>query len=361
MPVQLPIKERSQSQPMVANRLASKSSIIDSLPINLVLYLASPYLAGKDSSQALKTAREIWQQQRFCGTLDVLGEDATSPEDCQAYLNTYMRLIDEAAAAFPPQDNQGKQVTISMKPSMFSVQAPGADFESKRQLQDAFERIKKVVAYALSKNIKMTLEAEDWRWTDFHLNTYFALVEAGYHNLGTVLQTRLFRTRQDIARFRAGMRVRLVIGIYKESASIAYEDKAKMKALLVSYAAELLARGVYVEVATHDSQCIEKFVSEVVLPQRIPASQFEFQFLLGVPRQKLQKALVSGGYFRSFAGNFDRASEEHLTELSESGALVRMYLPFGQDAVAGPYCKRRLKNNPNMISYGIKNLLRLES
>ncbi len=44
--------------------------------------------------------------------------------------------------------------------------------------------------------------------------------KAGYENLGTVLQSRLFRTMQDIERFQEGMRVRLVIGIYQEPNAI---------------------------------------------------------------------------------------------------------------------------------------------
>jgi proline dehydrogenase len=361
MPVQLPIKEHSQLQAMAANRASSPSSIIDSLPIKLVLYLAAPYVAGKDASQALTTASEIFKENRFCGTLDILGEDAASAQDCEDYVTAYMRVIDQVVATRPDQQTQQQKLTVSMKPSMFTAVPPAADMESKRQLQDGFERIRKVVDYAHKRDVSMTLEAEDWRWTDFHLNTYFALVGAGYSNLGTVLQARLYRTRDDIERFTQGMRVRLVIGIYKEAAAIAYENKAKMKDVLVGYAGQLLAKGVYVEVATHDSRCIEKFVSEVVLPQKVPASQFEFQFLLGVPRAKLQKAIINGGYFRSFPGSFGKAEEAHLNALSESGAVVRMYLPYGSDKVAGPYCKRRLKNNPNMISYGIKNLLRLES
>ncbi len=65
------------------------------------------------------------------------------------------------------------------------------------------------------------------------------------------------------------------------------------------------------------------------------------QFLLGVPRSKLQKGLVSGGYFSAFAGNFDKAAEAHLQTLADSGVLVRMYLPFGNEGRAAPYCRRR--------------------
>jgi len=116
-----------------------------------------------------------------------------------------------------------------------------------------------VVDYALKNEINVTLEAEDHRWTNFQLESYFALINAGYANLGTVLQTRLFRTEKDIARFDGRMRVRLVIGIYNEPGQIAHTDKRIMKDLLVQYGSNLLARGVYTELASHDTRCIELF------------------------------------------------------------------------------------------------------
>ena len=276
------------------------ASIIDYLPLKLVLYLATPYLAGKDYKQAVKTAHQIFASHHFCGTLDILGEDAKSVEDCEFYRQAYFNLIEEMLANPLPIHEKREELTVSVKPSMFCIGAPANEIENKAQQSYAFERITKVVDYAAKRNIRVTLEAEDNRWTDFHLNSYIALFNAGYSNLGTVLQTRLFRTAHDVERFVEGMRVRLVIGIYEELPSIAHTNKNKMKDLLVKYAGLLLAKGVYVEIATHDSLCIEKFFQEIVLPQNVPATQFETQFLLGVPRMRLQRALVSGGYFRSW-------------------------------------------------------------
>lgn len=334
-------------------------SIIDKIPLPLVLFLANPYLAGKNADEAIQKAHELYAQERFSGTLDILGEDAESSEDCQRYVAMYMELIDKVAASQVNCSRPKEQLTISMKPSMFSESAPGSSQKSKRHLDDAFDRINKVVDYALQKKIHMTLEAEDHRWTNFHLEAYFALINAGYTNLGTVLQSRLFRTEKDLLRFDERMRVRLVIGIYIEPPSMAHTEKPIMKEILVKYAAQLAAQGVYLEIATHDSNCVDRFVSSVVLPLKLPANQFEFQFLLGVPRKKLQRELISGKYFQSLA-TADDASARHVEGLARDGALVRMYLPFGKDKVAGPYCRRRLKANPNMMLYGIKNVLGLQ-
>lgn len=334
-------------------------SLIDKIPLPLVLFLANPYLAGKDADDAIRKAHELYSTEKFSGTLDVLGEDAESTEDCERYVKTYMELIDKVSAKQVQCSRPRQQLTISMKPSMFSASPPGPSTQSKKHLDDAFDRINKVVDYALQKNIHMTLEAEDHRWTNFHLEAYFALINAGYTNLGTVVQSRLFRTEKDILRFDERMRVRLVIGIYIEPPAIAHTEKPIMKELLVKYAAQLASQGVYLEIATHDSNCVDRFVSTVALPLKVPASQFEFQFLLGVPRKKLQRELISGTYFEGLA-TADDASASHVEGLSKDGSLVRMYLPFGRDRVAGPYCRRRLKANPNMMVYGIKNALGLQ-
>lgn len=336
------------------------TSLINLLPPKLIFLLARPYLAGQNCQQALQTAATLIAVNRYCGTLDILGEDAKCPEDCEAYTQMYMSTIDQVVASREANGFQPKQLSVSMKPSMFSVGPPSSSSPSAEQFAAAFTRIREIVDYASRREVNLTLEAEDRNWADFQLETYFALHKTGYRNLGTVLQSRLFRVKQDIERFSEGMRVRLVIGIYPEPESDAYVDKTKMKEELIRYAEQLISKGVYVELATHDSQCVESFFKQVVLPKRLTADRFETQFLLGVPRADLQKALVSGNYFRSLAGQNQAECEEHLKKLAASGVLVRMYLPFGAEAVAAPYCKRRLLNNPNLFAYGIRNLLKID-
>jgi hypothetical protein len=152
----------------------------------------------------------------------------------------------------------------------------------------------------------------------------------------------------------------MVIGIYNEPAEIALMQKPEMKKAAVTYAAELLGRGTYVELASHDENCMQSFIEDAVLPTRSTAERFEIQHLLGVPRKEIQQSFASGQFFIAMAENASGHRREQIAELARAGVLLRMYLPFGQDNVAGPYCKRRLKANPNMIGFGIKNLLHMK-
>lgn len=363
MPVTSPVKDQTaqQNQAHAQSPSSAPASIIDSLPTKLIMMLAAPYLAGKTADDALHKAHKLYKENRFASTIDILGEDARNDEDCQRSVQNYKQLIDLIAANQIQASNPLQKITVSFKPSMFCSLSPASAAPDKQaHLDRAYERMESIVRHAREKDIRVTLEAEDYNWTDFHLDCYFALINAGYSNCGTVLQSRLFRTKNDLQKFDERMRVRMVIGIYNEPSAIALTDKAQMKKAAIKYSAELLSRGVYLELASHDTDCMHNFIEDAVLPVRAPSNKFEVQHLLGVPRLDIQQAFCSGKYFIKMAENTSGNRRDQLAELASSGVLMRMYLPFGQDSVAGPYCKRRLKANPNMIGYGIKNFLHLK-
>ncbi len=360
MPVEAPTRGAVGEQNTAIALPPKRKTAVDFLPEGLVLTLASPYLAGRSAQDALAIAHRIYEQKHFTTTLDILGEDAHRDQDCENSVQNYLQLVDAVCADPLSAKQPREQMTISFKPSMFSVMAPAPGDESRKALDDAFDRIMRVVDYGAKHKINMTLEAEDHRWTNFQLEAYFALINAGYTNIGTVLQTRLFRTLDDIKRFDSRMRVRLVIGIYNEPAQIAYVDKSFMKQQVVEFAGELLSRGTYVEIASHDLHCVENFYTQVVIPQRISPYNFEHQFLQGVPRAKLENGLVAGTYFEGLKKKVAASDQDFVDQLKEQGALVRMYLPFGTAEVSGAYCRRRLIENPNMFIFGIKNFLGIQ-
>lgn len=361
MTVKSPVKDTTSTANHLPHPAPPKASIVDVLPLKLVMLLASPYLAGRKATDALEKAHQVYRENRFASTIDILGEDAVNEEDCDISVDNYKQLIDLIAANPVPCSNPLQQVTVSFKPSMFSTISPATVGGGKEKLLDrAYERIESIVAHAKSKNLRVTLEAEDHNWTDFHLETYFSLINAGYLNCGTVLQSRLFRTKNDIRKFDDRMRVRMVIGIYIEPAEIALTQKPEMKQVAVDYAAELLGRGTYLELASHDTDCMQSFIDRAVIPTKSQSDRFEIQHLLGVPRREIQQAFASGQHFIAQAEKETGSRRDHLADLARTGVLMRMYLPYGTDNVAGPYCKRRLKANPNMMLFGIKNLLHLK-
>lgn len=102
---------------------------------------------------------------------------------------------------------------------------------------------------------------------------------------------------------------------------------------LVSQMTELLRKGAYVGIATHDERLVwdaMRLIDELKLPQEA----YEFQMLLGVD-EELRDIIVKAGH------------------------RLRVYVPFGKYWYA--YSVRRLKENPEIAGYVVKNFLGLRS
>jgi proline dehydrogenase len=162
-----------------------------------------------------------------------------------------------------------------------------------------------------------------------------AMVEAlwadGYRNVGTVLQSMLRRTGDDVERMLAlGARVRLVKGAYQEPDSVAYPDKADTDRMYLEEMERLLEAGNYPAIATHDEAIIDH-ARRFVWEKGIGKESFEFQMLYGV-RRDLQ------------------------TRLREEGYNVRVYVPFGDSWY--PYLMRRLAERPANVLFMAGSILK---
>jgi len=290
------------------------------VPAPLVRWFARPYVAGDSLEEALTTARRIQDGRGLRTTLDLLGEGVTRKEQVDRNVGVYRRMIDAVA-----DDPRLHHASISLKPSAFTT---GELDRVRGPLTDLAE-------HAHARGVPVTIDMEERRWTDLTLDLAIALYERGL-DVGTVLQTRLFRTAQDLERIPSGMRLRLVIGIYPEPETVALTNKREMKELMVTQAARLLERGAFVEYATHDEEFVERFVREVA-----PAApdRCEVQMLLGVPRARCHRHVLDGSWGTPLP--------------------VRLYVPFAigwDDATA--YLRRRMEESPSMIWLVLRNFLR---
>ena len=292
------------------------------VPGPLVRFFARPYVAGGDADSAL-TSAALNLESGLYTTLDLLGEDVTTDAQVEQNQEVYSNLIRQLSddARFLTQDIRP---TVSLKPSAFTTGS----------LEAAFDAIEPIAELAKERRVGLTIDMENREWTDLTLRRAVALYEAGL-DVGTVLQTRLDRTEDDLAAIPPGMRLRLVIGIYPEPAEVATTSKNEMKERMLTFSERLLARGVKVEFATHDDAFIERFARD--LAPRYP-ELCEVQMLLGVPRARLQTRLMDG----------------------ELGVRVpvRIYVPFAISwADATAYLRRRMAESPSIIWLVLRNLL----
>ncbi|HEY3381630.1 MAG TPA: proline dehydrogenase family protein [Vicinamibacterales bacterium] len=294
-----------------------KRAIVDLAPAPIVRIFAAPYVAGKGVESGVRKADEMWHAHKLHATVDLLGEEVFEREDVEATVALYFRMIDQL--------NGRSYTSISLKPTQLGIHESEAY---------CLENIRRVVAYAASHHLQITVDMEDHDFTDVTLRLFKAL-RSDFDNVGTVLQSRLFRTKDDIlALHTKPCKVRICIGIYKEPKAIAYTDKPAMKEKLFEYVQLLLDKGHFPEIATHDEPLIHRCLD--YLDRRgCPRDTYEFQMLLGVPRAGIQAQIVN------------------------DGRVVRLYVPFAEEwKYAIAYCKRRMAANPMMGAYVMKNLFR---
>lgn len=294
-----------------------KRALIDLAPGPIVRVFAAPYVAGKGIESGVRKADELWQAARLHSTVDLLGEEVFERKDVEATVALYFGMIDELASR--------PYASISLKPTQLGIHESEAY---------CLENIRQVVGRAAPRGLRVTVDMEDTSFTDVTLRLFKALRNE-FDNVGTVLQSRLYRTRDDIiALHTKPCRVRICIGIYKEPKDVAYTDKPAMKEKLFDYVQLLLDKGHYPEIATHDEPLIERCI-EYLDTRGCPKSAYEFQMLLGVPRHAIQTRIVN------------------------DGRLMRLYVPFAEEwKYAIAYCKRRMAANPMMGAYVMKNLFR---
>lgn len=292
-----------------------KDTIIDLMPGRLVRTFAAPYIAGKGIASGVAKADDLHAKLGISSTVDLLAEEVFRREDVEATVQVYLRMV-EALKDRP-------YASISLKPTSLGIN------ESEAYCQDNLRRI---VAAAAVHRMHITLDMEDRHFTDVTLRMFKAIRE-DFDNFGIVLQSRLFRTPEDIRNLHAKpCKVRICIGIYNEPAEVALQDKADMKARLFDYVQLLLDHGHYPEIATHDEPLIHRCIE--YLDQRgISKDAYEFQMLLGVPRTEMQQEIV------------------------KRGQVIRLYVPFAEDwKYAVHYLKRRLAHSPSMALMVMKNL-----
>jgi proline dehydrogenase len=150
-------------------------------------------------------------------------------------------------------------------------------------------------------------------------------------HVGTVLQSYLRRTPQDIADHVDGYQnYRLCKGIYVEPRTHAWKNPPGHQSQFRTNCLEqMLRQGAYAAIATHDELLVFEAM-HLVRSMGLTPDQYEFQMLLGVD-EELREIILAGGH------------------------RLRIYVPYGRDWL--PYSKRRLKENPAIAQHALKQMI----
>lgn len=274
---------------------------------------ARRFIAGETIDEALSAVAGL-PSRGLRLTLDYLGESVSTPQEARAFTDTYLQLVQTIVAS-------GVERNLSVKLTQLGLDvSDDLAFDHMRRLLDATE----------PQGFFVRVDMENSPYVDRTLDAIERLWGAGYRQVGTVIQSCLFRAPADVARLCAlGVRVRLVKGAYKEPAAVAHQSKADVDAAYLVLMRQLLDTGHFPAFATHDMQMINT-VRAYANERGIDHTRFEFQMLYGI-RRDLQTSLVSEGYG------------------------MRVYVPFGQQWF--PYFMRRLGERPANVGFVLRGVL----
>jgi proline dehydrogenase len=280
--------------------------------VNPLTIFASRFVAGERPQDAVRAGERLMAK-GIKATFDKLGEDVLDREAAARATAASCELL----RLIP----QGVERNISIKMSSMGQ-------EISREL--CLENVSKILAVAREVSGFVRLDMEGSKLTDSTLSIFQELRKS-HENVGIVLQAALHRTADDVKEaIRRKDRVRLCKGAYKEPESMALQDMAKIRESYMASAHELLEKGSFPAIATHDEALIADTIA-FTRAQKIEASRFEFQMLYGL-RPRRWSELVAEGYG------------------------VRIYVPFGTHWI--PYFYRRLRERRENVLFVLRGLFR---
>lgn len=189
------------------------------------------------------------------------------------------------------------------------------------------ENTREILTVANQTGMFVNIDMENYAAYDDTIHLIDTVLKE-FDNVGTVIQSYLFSSREDIIKYK-NQRLRLVKGAYKEVPEVAFQDKRDIDAAYLRLIKTHLLEGSgFTSIATHDHNIIEEAI-DFIKENNIPNDQFEFQMLYGF-RKDYQKNLVSRGY------------------------NTVVYVPFGYDWYA--YFMRRLAERPQNINLVVKGI-----
>jgi proline dehydrogenase len=275
---------------------------------------ASRFVAGETLDECVEILRGL-NERGFHANTTLLGEDVHEEAQASAAAEEYLRILERLHA-------EGLRVNVALKLTHLGLDLA----ESVAQ-----ENLRRVVERAGELDNFVRIDMESSAAVDATLRIYRALREAGLDNVGTVLQSYLYRTPEDLeALLPLRANLRLVKGAYLEPPEVAYPRKDDVDAAYVHLVERSLSGEGYTAIATHDERMIEHAIA-FAERKGIGRDRFELQMLYGV-RPQLQADLAARGF------------------------KVLVATPFGPEWF--PFFTRRLAERPANLGFVLRNLVR---
>lgn len=313
--------------------------------------VARRFVAGETVDDGLKASRDLVDAGFFV-TLDYLGESVSSRAEARAAADTYVTMLQRIGADPVLRERVNVSLKLTQMGQDIRAEKTGAGAgtltstgagtawprptrhatpEGDGGYDDAFllDNVKRILDAATQHDIFVRFDMEGTPHTQRTLDFFRGLWDAGYQNIGVVLQSYLRRTQHDVDHANLlGARVRLCKGAYKEPEEYAFQPKSEVDANYVACMRKLLSDGNYPGIATHDEAMIDA-TRTYSREHDLPGSGWEFQMLYGI-RRDLQHELIDAGY------------------------SLRVYVPFGEAWY--PYLMRRMAERPANLMFIVSSV-----
>ena len=267
--------------------------------MKLLFPFAKRYIAGDDLESAQSTANKLTSN-GFELSFNYVGEYCKTIEEAKQAQNQYSEILNYY---------QNQTIDISIKLSQFGLLLNPEVCE---------DLVLQIAEQAYNNGQTIRFDMEHSIITDRTLDLCLRMNKEFPKTIGTALQARLFRTKDDmIELMKNNVSVRLVKGAYLEKQTIAlksYQDIQNNYLQLITLLGSRTDRRC--AVATHDEIILDNILS------RADADRFDFEFIYGIRRDLQQK-------------------------LKDQGQKVRIYLPYGENWL--PYTLRRLREWKNLV------------
>ena len=264
------------------------------------------FVAGETLEDAVRAAREA-NRQGIKATMDLLGENTLSREDA-------LRTTDEILGMMDRIHAEKIDCNVSIKLTQLGL-GLGTDF--------CHQNLIVLLRRATELGSFIRVDMEDSNFTQRTLDVVIR-AHAEYGSVGTVIQSYLFRSEQDV-RLLIGSRIgiRLCKGAYLEPATIAFRKKRDNDANYVKLMKLLLQSGLYHGIATHDEDVI-------AADQELRERESDFQGKFRIP-------------------DVVRNSPRPAAETRPGGYNVRVYIPYGKRWY--PFMRRLAERPANLLFY----------
>ena len=274
----------------------------------------SRFVAGETLDAAVPVLRTL-NDHGLATNTTLLGEGVQDAGDATAVVTSYTSILDRIAA-------EGLRTNIALKLTHL-----GLDISE----ETAYANVERIVCHAATTGNFIRIDMEESARVDPTLRIYRRLRDAGHDNVGTVLQSALYRTEGDLeALLPLSPNLRLVKGAYLEPESVAFPRKVDVDRNYVRLAERMLSGPGYTAIATHDERIIDHVIAYAER-NGIGRDRFEFQMLYG----------ISARYQRDLAGR---------------GYKVLVATPFGSEWYF--YLMRRLAERPANVLFLLRGVLK---